>query len=194
MPGDERAGRADGAGQRSDVVVRNSKGEDVAAGFVSLPHRPPAPPPITDYTVIPLAKPPPYVDAGGMRTGDPICSNEAIFTSAEHLSSLEDFGETWPNYARDGIVHAGYLMRRSVSDGVRSYSHPTPGIYVRGHGQYFDIAHVGDRLVTAGRVIEVYERKGNHYYDSDQILIADGKRVIARFRRSAIYAVRRNAA
>ena len=184
----------DGVGLRSDIVVRNSKGEDVASGFVALPHQPPSPPSIADYTVVPMAESPPFVDAGAMRIGDPIFSNEAVFTLEEHRTSLADFGETWPDYVGDGIVHAGYLMRRSVGDGVRSYSHPTPGIYVRGHGQYFDIAHVGDRLVTAGRVVEVYERKGSHYYDSDQILIANGERVIARFRRSSIYAVRRNAA
>ena len=64
----------DGMGLRSDVVVRNSKGEDVASGFVALPHQPPSPPSIADYTVVPMAETAPFVDAGAMRIGDPIFS------------------------------------------------------------------------------------------------------------------------
>jgi hypothetical protein len=37
-------------------------------------------------------------------------------------------------------------------------------------------------------VTAVYERKGKHYFESEEYLIADGTAVVARFRRTSIYA------
>ncbi len=186
--------REDDQGLHTEMVVHNRSGQEVASGAASLPHQAPPPPDLADFPIMPLPEPPPVITAGGMPLGIQIGSDDAILSPAEHLQSLRDFGETWEPYFRDGIVHAGYLLRRGVSDGVRSFKNPTPGIYVSGWGQHYAVAYAGQRLVSAGRVTNVYERKGHHYFDSEQVLIGPDNKLIAHYRRSSIYVVRQQAA
>jgi hypothetical protein len=173
-----------------EMTVHNADGQEVATGAASLPHHRPQSLDLSAFPITEQANPPPTVAAGALQPDTPIGSIEAIFTPEEHQQSLSDFGETWPPYLGEGIVHAGYLMRRTVGDGVRSFAYPTPGIYVSAHGQHHAIAHAGDLLVSAGRITRTYERKGSHYFDSEQVVIANGAVLIAHYKRSSIYAVR----
>lgn len=184
----------DANGKRLVLVTRDAEGNELASGEATLPHVRPSPPALDGFKPMPVQDLPPAVTPGGMQIGAPICSNEIAFTPELQRQSLADFGETWPGYQDAGIVHAGYLMRRAVRDGVLSFTYPTPGIFVSGWTQHYALARVGDRLVTAGHVTANYERKGQHYFDTEQVMIANGERVIALFRRSSIYAVRRAAA
>lgn len=184
----------DASGLRMRIVTRDAAGNELATGEATLPRRAPARPDPSGFTVRPVQDSPPFVSAGGMRVGDLLCSNVIEFTPELQRESLADFGDTWPGYLDDGIAHAGYLMRRAVRDGVLSFTYPTPGIFVSGWTQHYALARVGDRLVTAGRVTDVYERKGQHYFDTEQVMIANGETVVAMFRRSSIYAARRSAA
>jgi hypothetical protein len=49
-------------------------------------------------------------------------------------------------------------------------------------------------ISTSGQIINVYEKKGSHYMQSDQLVIANHTTPIALFRRTSIYAVRAAAA
>ena len=51
-----------------------------------------------------------------------------------------------------------------------------------------------DVISSSGQIINVYEKKGSHYMQSDQLVIANHKTPIALFRRTSIYAVRAAAA
>lgn len=180
-----------GGGHAMALVARDASGNEVAQGEATLPEHAPAPPDLAGYAVTPFVEPPPAVAVGGMQPGAPLRSEPAVFTAADLASSLADFGETWPGYASAGIVHAGHLMRRAVRDGVRSFRCPTPGIFVSGWAQHFALAQAGSTLASAGRVIGSYERKGQHCYDSEQVIVADGRTVVALIRRTSIYAVRK---
>ena len=176
---------------RMSLVARDAAGVEVATGEATLPDRAPALPNLADYPVVPFVQPPPSVVAGGMAEGVPLRSEPSVFTTEDLARSLADFGETWPGYAADTILHAGHFMRRAVRDGVRSFTIPTPGIFVSGSAQHFALAHAGDVLATAGHVIGSYERKSQHYFDSEQVVIANGTVVVALIRRTSIYAVRK---
>jgi hypothetical protein len=106
---------------------------------------------------------------------------------------LAEFSERWPGYAAQSVAHTGYLMRRLVRDSVLSYRHETPGIYVTARLQHYALARVGDELATSGVVNALYQRKGQHFYDSDHLVIANGNKVIASARRTTIYVARRSA-
>jgi hypothetical protein len=181
----------DATGKRITLVTRDGQGNELATGEATLPHAPATPPSLGDYTVWPVPEHPPAVKPGAMPVGAPLCSDLIAFTAELQRTSLADFGDVWPGYLGEGLVHAGYLMRRAVRDGVLSFTYPTPGIFVSGWTQHFALAHVGDKLATAGRVTANYERKGQHYFDTEQVMIANGARIVAMFRRSSIYAARR---
>jgi len=184
----------DANGKRLRLVTRDEAGDELASGEATLPNEPPAPPALNAYTPRLASATPQAVAAGAMPVGALLSSDQHVFTPELQQASLADFGDTWPGYRDEGIVHAGYLMRRAVRDAVLSFKYPTPGIFVSGSAQHFALARVGDVLVTAGHVTATYERKGQHYFDTEQVLIANGEWIIALFRRSSIYAVRRAAA
>ena len=78
-----------------------------------------------------------------------------------------------------------------MGDTNQSCRFPTPVIFVAAETQHLGLARPGDRLATSGVVTAIYERKGQHYFESEELLIADGVRPIARFQRTSIYAARK---
>jgi hypothetical protein len=77
-----------------------------------------------------------------------------------------------------------------MHDATASYAKPTPGIHVSVTGEHFNIARVGDVLSTSGQIVRVFERKGSHYLEAEQLVVANHRTPIALFRRTSIYAVR----
>lgn len=184
----------DGATLRSEIIVRNADGEEVATGAIGFPHAMPEPPALSELPILPVAPAPPVIVPGAMQPGARLTSANAILDEETHRTSLRDFGEVWPGYLGERIVHPGLLLRLTLRDAIDSFRCPTPTIYVQAEAQHFGIAHAGERLGSSGRITGVSERKGNHYYDSEQVLVADNARVIARFRRRTIYAARQQQA
>jgi acyl dehydratase len=176
------------------LTARDTKDQEVASGEATLPHGTAEPPDIAEFPVIPLMDPPPMVPVEEFGPGRRFGSNPIVMTREVLDFHLAEFSERWPGYAAQGVAHTGYLMRRLVRDSVLSYRHETPGIFVTARMQHFTLARIGDSLATSGVVTAIYERKGQHYYDSDHVVIANGSKVIASARRSTIYVVRRSAA
>ena len=180
--------RQENGGLRADMTVVDEAGRVVATGAATLPD---APRPLTAIgPVLPIADPPPVVAAGGLKPGDPFGSLSPTVSAAEHRRSLAEFGEEWPGYEADGIIHPGMVLRLAMRDCIASYRYPTTGIYVAAHVQFFGLAHAGDRVDTRGVVRAAYQRNGHEYYDSEQVVTAGGDKPVALVRRSAIYAVR----
>jgi hypothetical protein len=182
------------AGSRMHLSARNEAGDEVATGEATLPYLAAAPPPVSDVPVELVIEPKPFVPVDEFGAGRRFRSNPIVMTQEVLATHLAEFSERWPGYAEHGVAHSGYLMRRMVRDSVLSYRHETPGIYVSGWTQHFGLAQVGDSLQTSGIVTAIYERKGQHYYDSDHVVIANGTRLVCLARRSTIYVVRRAAA
>lgn len=173
------------------VAAQNAAGDVVATGEATFPHTVAQPPDIAAYPVIPLRDPPPFVPVDVFGAGRRFGSNPIVLTKELLDFHLAEFSERWPSYAANDVAHTGYLMRRLVRDSVLSYRHETPGIYVTAWLQHYDVARVGDSIATSGVVNTIYERKGQHYYDSEHAVIANGTRVLAYARRTTIYVARK---
>ncbi|MGK9230447.1 MaoC family dehydratase [Inquilinus limosus] len=177
-----------GSEHRATVTLRNQDGEEVAAGWIAMPGKPPRSPPVEDCPVLPLPDPPPAIAPGGMTVGTRLGSRDAVLTWEEFRRSLAAFDERHPLYLDGGLVHSGCLIRRTMADANRSFRFPAPVVFVSGEAQHFAPVSPGQRLATSGTVTAVYERKGRHYFETEEFLVVDGARVAARFRRTSIYA------
>jgi acyl dehydratase len=186
--------RAEAGALVADMRVRNQAGEEVATGAVGLPDAAPVLPDLRHFPVLPIADPPPLVAPGALAAGTRLGTRDAVLTPDAFAASLDVFGEEHPLHRREGIVHAGCLLRVAMGDTNQSCRFPTPVIFVATETQHLGLARPGDRLATSGIVTAVHERKGQHYFASDELLIADGARPIAHFRRMSIYAARKVAA
>jgi len=176
----------DGVFARSAVSVRNGEGEEVATGWVALPHRPVAPPDVTGLRLVPVPEDPPAVAPGALPAGAPLHSRQRVLSVEDFQTSLRAFGERHPIYSDPGIVHSGMLMRMAMGDVNAGWKFPAAVVLVEAEAQHFRVVRPGQTIATAGRIAETYERKGKHYFVSDEMLLADGVPV-AKFRRIQIY-------
>jgi hypothetical protein len=188
--------RQDEHGQAIDIIIRNADGDAVAVGGAGLPNTPPIPPDLADWPVTDAAVAGPLlvIDAGELPQGHRVRTRNEVVTDDAFHRSLHDFDEDHPLYHHAGIIHPGMLLRQAMGDTNRSAQFLSPIILVSSTTQAFGIARAGDRFTTSGAVIAVYERKGNHYFDSEEVLIANATTPIAHFRRTSIYAPKRKPA
>lgn len=176
----------DGAALRSPVSVRNGDGDEVATGWIALPHAPVAAPDGAGLDFLPVPDRPPAVAAGQLPVGAPLHSRERILTRDDFEVSLRAFAERHPLYADPGFVHSGMLMRTAMGDVNSGWKFPAAVVLVEAETQHFRPVFPGQTIRTAGRIAQTYERKGKHYFVSEEVLFADGEPA-ASFRRTQIY-------
>jgi hypothetical protein len=186
--------KADAQGLSADVVLRNEGGEEVAYATGNMPNVLTTPPDLAQFPHRAHLAQTPTVTAGGHRVGDFFHSTEMVYTQDTHDDYLAKIDETLPIFVSDKVAHPDYLVGFTIREAIASYIKPTPGIHVSFVSQHFNLAHVGDVISTSGQIINVYEKKGSHYMQSDQLVIANHTTPIALFRRTSIYAVRAAAA
>jgi len=185
---------ASASGLSADVVLRNAQSDEVAFATEALPGGVAPAPDLAQFPHRAHIAETPTVTAGGHKPGDFFRSTEMTYTQAIHDDFLAKIGETLPIFTRDNVIHPDYLVGYTIREAIASYIKPTPGIHVSFISQHFNLAHVGDVISSSGQIINVYEKKGSHYMQSDQLVIANHKTPIALFRRTSIYAVRSAAA
>lgn len=176
----------DGLSLRSQVTVNNGDGEEVATGWVALAHAPVQPP---DVGRLPLLLPPdnpPAVKQGELSAGAPLHSHERVLTLDDLHVSLSAFAETHPLYADPGFVHSGMLMRTSMGHVNSGWKFPAAIVLVETEAQHFRPVYPGQTIRTVGQIAETYERRGKHYFVTDEVLLVNGIPA-ARFRRTQIY-------
>lgn len=177
----------DGGFARAQVSVRNGDGEEVATGWIALPHEPQFPPDAGQLLVLPSPAVPTAVQPGELVVGMPLYSRDRELTADEFAASLLAFGEEHPLYTDPGFVHSGMLMRIAMGDTNSGWKFPAAVVLVAVETQHFATVSPGQRIKISGQVAEVYERKGKHYFVSEEFMIADDRAVVARFRRTQIY-------
>jgi hypothetical protein len=182
--------RREASGLVCDVVLRDEAGEELASVTGGLPDQAATPPDLAAFPHRPTPASPRPIEPGGFAAGDLIYSTETPYTEAVHADYLARVRETLPIYLHDQVAHSGYMLTLIMRDGNTSYKRPTPGVHVSVTGQNFNIGHVGDVFSTSGRITGAFERKGNHYMEAEQLVIANHRTPIALFRRVAIYALR----
>jgi acyl dehydratase len=172
---------------RSELVMRDQDGEPVATGWIDLPD---VPDPLPDPALWPLqphADPRPVVEPGSLTPGLRGSTADAVLTAQDWAESLAAFDEHHPIYRREGILHAGCLMRRAMSDVYGGFQFPGPVVLVGCEARHYAVVRPGARLATSSVVAEAYERNGRYYMESDEVLFAEGLPA-ASYRRVQIYA------
>ena len=182
--------REDADGRSVDMELRDGEGNIVATGRATLPHAAPVMPDLADFPVLPIAHPLPPVAAGGFKVGDRFGSKAETITAEALRDSLDLFGQRWPSYAAEGLIHPSRYPQFATHNALHSYALPTPSIFVSAVTQHLDVAHVGATLSSSGYVTAEYERKGNRYIDQRHLVFADG-RPVALVLRTSIYAARK---
>lgn len=182
------------SGLSADVVLRNTQPDEVAFATGALPDRVAPAPDLAQFPHRAHLAETPVVTAGGHKPGDFFRSTEMTYTQDIHDDFLARIGETLPIFVRDKVIHPDFLVGYTIREAIASYVKPTPGIHVSFISQHFNLARVGDVISTSGQIINVYEKKGSHYMQSDQLVVANHTTPIALFRRTSIYAVRAAAA
>jgi len=190
-----RAGLLEGDARmrRANVSIVNDDGEEVATGWIGMPDEPLAPPDLADLSIIPRPEVPPDVKAGELHPDMRLTTANRILTDTDFKASLSAFWETEEFYIRENIVHSGCLMRLAMGDTHNSFRFPSPMVLTAVETQHFAQVKPGQRLAIVGTVAGTYLRKGKHYLDSEEFMLADGKPV-ARFFRTQIYAYETSAA
>ena len=173
---------------RYAVTAFNQLGEMVADGEIALSAIAPEAPDVAGLPILPLPRPRPYFGAREMQVDARIASRDDVLSHEDVRISRKAFDERHPIYEEMGFVHSGCLMRRAMFDCNRSFEFPMPVIFVAVRAQHLRPVYPGQRVATSGRVTAVYERRGKHYFDSEEWLVVDGKDVAARFERTSIYA------
>jgi hypothetical protein len=118
-------------------------------------------------------------------------SAETVLTEDLVGQSLADFHETEPIYRERGFIHSGCLVRKTMGDALANFSLPMPVIFAALEVQNLAPAPVGGRYATSAWITRVWEDRGRHYFESEEWLIADGNRPVARHLRRNLYAMSR---
>lgn len=176
----------EGDSMRSDVSVRNEGDEEIATGWIALPHGMRAPDPLRRLELLSSPEEAPVIAAGSLSPGELIRSRDRLLAADDVEASRRAFGEDHPLYRQSGYVHPGMLMRLAMGDVNSGWRFPTAVVLVEAEAQHFRPVFAGQRLRTAGWIDKVYERKGKHYFVSEEYLLADAQ-IAARFRRTQIY-------
>ncbi|WP_262268881.1 hypothetical protein [Microvirga yunnanensis] len=173
--------------RRASISVVNEDDEEVATGWVGLPDSPGSPPSFSDFRIIPRPEVPPEISPGALRPGLPVTTADRILSETEFRASLRAFGEHHPVYAEPAFVHSGCLMRIAMGDTNNSFRFPAPIVLVSVEARHFARVRPGQRLATVGRITGTSLRKGKYYFESEEVVTANGTPV-AHFARSSIYA------
>lgn len=180
----------DAHGLHVAVVLRNAAGDEVASSTGGMPREAAPEPALAGYPHRAHLAVTPSVTPGGHRVGDTYGSTPFVYTDEIHQDYLDKAGDDLEIFRRERFVHPGFLLSLTMREAIASYVKPTPGVHVSVSQQNFNLARVGDTLSTSGHVVEVFEKKGNHYTVGSQLVVANGRTPIALFERTAIYALR----
>ena len=190
-----RAGALQGDAQmrRAEVSVVNDDGDEVATGWIGMPDGAPDLPDFQKFPIIPRPDVPLQVRAGELHAGMALATANRVLAHEDFTASLRAFWETEEFYTRENIVHSGCLMRLAMGDTNNSFRFPSPVVLTAVETQHFAQVKPGQRLATVGSIAGAYLRKGKHYVESDELMLADGEPV-ARFLRTQIYSYEKPAA
>ncbi|MBF0679303.1 MAG: hypothetical protein IR164_10230 [Devosia sp.] len=166
---------------RDDVVL--------AVGDAAMPNVKPELPEDLPRTTLSVPEQLPLAEPDVLAPGQPLFTTPTLMDAAEHDRLLARIGgETgqWPY----GSIHPVAYQHLTSHDAINSFEYSTPGIHVSGDTQMLDWAEPGETLSSSGRVVAVYDRKGHHYFETEQLVQTASGRAIALCRRSVIYRTR----
>jgi hypothetical protein len=116
-----------------------------------------------------------------------------VAVDAGYLQPMLDRAQATHPLLTGDHIHPLAFQQTSTFDSVDSFDYATPGIHAWGETIHLGAVPVGAELASAGRITEVWEKKGSHYMRTEQLVTADG-RPAALVRRNVIYWLARAAA
>jgi hypothetical protein len=171
---------AAGTGRAATVRVDNRANESVALGHVTAR---------TDDDPWATGPPPSgaveraVVRPGGMRPGMAVAYRPRPLDTA----LLRVFAGPGVDAGSLSGVELALAMHIATRAGFESFEHIGPGLHYEGGIHYLGRANVGCTIEGRGVIRAVYERNGNHYYDSVVHVLAD-HRTIAVAEQTVLYA------
>jgi acyl dehydratase len=185
--------RHEGGRRSVDLAVHNASGAMVATASAWIADEAPAPPGLDAFPLLERPAALPCGDPAALRVGMRFSSVAESVTAEANAQRVAEFLDDSPLYAAQGILHPAYLQRVALKNAHASFAHATPPIYITAEGRHFSPARVGDSIEVAGAITRLWERKGHHYMESEQLVIANRERAVMLVRRTTIYQARRDA-
>jgi hypothetical protein len=184
-----RAAPSAPAGGDLEASATNPAGEVTAAATASLVADAPAVA-LADYPRADLPAERPAATRAALEGLTILGSPERLYDDAAADEYRRKFDEPDPRYRGGGaLVHPAFYLElgnRAVDQNVR----PGPWIHVASEIRHLAAGIVGQRIAARGRVLRLFETKGNEYVELDLLLVADDTRPLAHLRHLAIYRLR----
>ncbi|SHH92841.1 hypothetical protein [Pollutimonas bauzanensis] len=178
-------------GEKSvEMAVHNANGAMVASARAALSDSVDEAPDPAGYPILPRPADIPPGDPQALRTGMRFSSSAETVSASANARQVKEFLEPSSFYEQEGIVHPAYLQRLALKNAHASFAHATPPIFISTEGRHFGPARTGEKLDTPGAITRLWERKGHHYMESEQLVLANGKRPVMLIRRVTIYQAR----
>jgi acyl dehydratase len=166
-----------------------SEGERCASGSAALPDHPGAAPAAPDAAPIPAPEARPEANEATLAIGRRLSSRPMHLTLELLQQYLAGVCEAEPLYAREKLVHPAFMLRLSNS-ALKDNVSLGPWIHVGSSIRHCAVARAGAWLAAHAEVAANYERSRRHFVDLDVVIVADGARVVAQVRHTAIYRLR----
>jgi acyl dehydratase len=169
----------------------NGAGEICATATCSLaPDAAPAAPDVAAFPAAALPAERPPVSRDVLAARPVLGTPELLVDDTAARSFLDRVSEPLPLYTGPrALAHPGLYLaeaNRALSRNVLV----SPWIHVESEGQHLGPLAVGERLDTRARVGRLFEKKGHEFVELDLLLLAEGRRPVARIRHVAIYRLR----
>jgi hypothetical protein len=133
----------------------------------------------------------PQATIGNFRVGDHLGSLEFTLDWAGRTAKfLDDVVDTSPVYrGADAICHPAFWVAQANEILMQNMA-LGPWIHTASEAQHYSVARDGDRVSLGGRVIDLFEKRGNEYIVLDLGLFGDEGRPIAKIKHTAIIKLR----
>ena len=117
----------------------------------------------------------------------------AVPISVEDMEAYVDGKQVdpHPRWRGEGaLIHPGWIAARMTPLLHHSFEY-SPAIHTRSQIQHLAPAHAGQTVTVAGRFIDTFERKNNHYAVLDGLILAADGTPLVRARHTTIFNVRK---
>lgn len=174
-----------------DVRAVNGAGDVCATATFALADRASAPAPdLAAYPAAPLPAERPRASRDILAARTVLGTPELALDESTARAFLDRVREPLPLYAGTRApAHPGLYLSEANRALTRNVL-VSPWIHVESEGQHLGALAVGERVETRARVGKLFERKAHRFVELDVLLVADGRRPVARIRHVAIYQLR----
>lgn len=185
------APQSEGSKRTTNIAIHNAEGIMVASAQAAHSEGANSPPGAERFPIQSRGRTVPSGEPSALQINQHFTSITEEISRERNRELCREFLEPSSFYTDAGIVHPAYLQRLALRNAHTSFTHATPPIFISTDTQNFGALHVGETVDTPGFITKLWERKGHHYMESEQLVIANGERPVALIRRVTIYQARR---